>query len=317
MKTAVVTGVAGFIGSHLAEKLLENKIEVIGIDSFTDYYSKKIKKNNLLNCLKNENFNFIQNDLMRVNLEPILKKTDFVFHQAAQPGVRSSWGTEFNTYVKNNISVTQRLLEISKNIKSIKKIVIASSSSVYGNQKGEMSENSLTKPESPYGATKLASENLGMIYHSNYNLPITCLRYFTVYGPRQRPDMAFTRFITNVLYKKQLTIYGDGNQTRDFTYISDIIDANIACMYSDCNGESINIGGGHVISINKILSKIQENIKYKIKIKNEETQKGDVLQTKANISKARKKLKFIPKVTIDEGIRNQIIYLKKNLSIYK
>ncbi len=312
-----MTGVAGFIGSHLAEKLLEDKIKVIGIDSFTNYYSKKIKKNNLINCLKNKNFNFIQNDLMKVELEPILKKTDYIFHHAAQPGVRSSWGTEFDTYVKNNISVTQRLLEISKNLKSIKKIVIASSSSVYGNQKGIMSENSITKPESPYGATKLASENLGMIYHSNYNLPVICLRYFTVYGPRQRPDMAFTRFITNALCRKELTIYGDGNQTRDFTYIDDIINANVACMHSDYNGGLINVGGDHVISINKILFKIQKNLGFKLKIKYLQIQKGDVNHTKANISKAKKILKYVPKISIDEGLKNEIDYLKNNLKLYK
>ena len=317
METALVTGVAGFIGSNLAEKLLKKNIKVIGIDSFTNYYSKKIKKNNLINCLQNKNFYFIQDDLMKIDLESIIKKTNYIFHQAAQPGVRSSWGTEFNTYVRNNILVTQRLLEISKNKKSIKKIVMASSSSIYGNQKGIMSEKTLTKPESPYGATKLASENLGMIYYSNYNLPVTCLRYFTVYGPRQRPDMAFTRFIINALSQKELTIFGDGNQTRDFTYIDDIINANIACMNSDVDGELINIGGGHVISINKILVKIQKNIKNEMKINYLETQKGDVNHTQANITKAKKILKFSPKVKIDEGLKKQITYLKNQIKLYK
>lgn len=317
MKTAVVTGVAGFIGSHLAEKLLENKIKVIGIDSFTNYYSKKIKKNNLINCLKNENFCFIQNNLMKIKLEPILKKTDYIFHHAAQPGVRSSWGIEFNTYVKNNILATQKLLEISKNVKSIKKIVIASSSSVYGNQKGIMSENSITKPESPYGATKLASENLGMIYHSNYNLPVICLRYFTVYGPRQRPDMAFTKFLLAAIRNKSLTIFGNGNQTRDFTFIDDIINANVLAMNSKTNGEIINIGGGHVISVNDILEIIENITSKKLKILYLENQKGDVKHTKASILKARKKLKYKPKTKIQKGIKSEYEYLLNNLKFYR
>ena len=312
-----MTGVAGFIGSHLAEKLLENKIKVIGIDSFTNYYSKKIKKNNLINCLKNKNFNFIQNDLMKVELESILKKTDYIFHHAAQPGVRSSWGTEFNTYVKNNILATQRLLEISKNIKSIKKIVIASSSSVYGNQKGMMSENSITKPESPYGATKLASENLGMIYHSNYNLPVICLRYFTVYGPRQRPDMAFTKFLLAAIKDKPLTIYGNGNQTRDFTFIDDIISANILAMKSNITGEIINIGGGHVISVNNILRIIKNITGKNLEISYLEKQKGDVKHTEASILKARKILKYKPKTKIQNGIKLEYEYLLNNLKLYR
>jgi nucleoside-diphosphate-sugar epimerase len=317
LKTAVVTGVAGFIGSHLAEKLLEDKIKVVGIDSFTNYYSKKIKKNNLINCLKNKNFNLIQNDLMKVELEPILKKTDYIFHHAAQPGVRSSWGTEFNTYVKNNILATQRLLEISKNLKSIKKIVIASSSSVYGNQKGIMSENSITKPESPYGATKLASENLGMIYHSNYNLPVICLRYFTVYGPRQRPDMAFTKFLLSGIRDKPLTIFGNGNQTRDFTFIDDIINANVLAMKSNITGEIINIGGGHVISVNNIL-KIIKNITGKnLETLHLEKQRGDVKHTEADISKAKKILNYKPKTKIENGINFEYRYLLDNLRLYE
>jgi len=316
LKTAIVTGVAGFIGSHLAEKLLEKKFKVIGIDSLTNYYSKKIKINNLSNCLKNKNFHFIQNDLMKIELEPILKKTDFIFHQAAQPGVRSSWGTEFNTYVKNNILATQKLLEISKNYKSIKKIVLASSSSVYGNHKGVMSEKSLTKPESPYGATKLASENLGMIYHSNYNLPIICLRYFTVYGPRQRPDMAFTKFLLAAIRNKPLIIFGNGNQTRDFTFIDDIINANILAMSSKISGEIINIGGGHVISVNNVLKIIRDRTRKNLEISYLGNQKGDVKHTEASILKAEKILKYKPKTKIEAGINFEYEYLLNNLKLY-
>jgi UDP-glucose 4-epimerase len=172
---AVVTGVAGFIGSHLAERLLEEKIRVIGIDCFTNYYSKELKKRNLEACLKNENFTFVEEDLMDADLVTIFKKSRLLFHEAAHPGVQSSWGNDFDTYVKNNIQATQRILEVAKDVKTLEKIVLASSSSVYGNQSGKTHEDTPPRPVSPYGVTKLAAENLGVVYHQNFSLPITSL----------------------------------------------------------------------------------------------------------------------------------------------
>src|SRR3989344_724050 len=285
METVAVTGVAGFIGSHIAEKLLQNNFKVIGIDSFTPYYPKKIKKNNLKQCLKNKNFSFINKDLIETNLLPLFQKSQHLFHLAAQPGVRSSWGTQFETYVKENILVTQQILEYARIAKSFKTIVMASSSSVYGEQEGKMNEeNTFTKPISPYGVTKLAAENICRIYAENYNLPITSLRYFTVYGPRQRPEMAFMQFIKAALTDREITVYGDGSQTRDFTYIDDIVNASISCIESNLSQEILNIGGGFVVSINDILKILMDISQTELKISYTPKQKGDVIHTEADIS---------------------------------
>ena len=307
----IVTGVAGFIGSHLAEKLIEEKFEVIGIDCFTDYYSKEIKKNNLQILEKSENFQFLEQDIMEVDLISIFKKSQFLFHQAAQPGVRASWGNEFQTYVKDNILATQKILESAKESNSFKKIIMASSSSIYGEQEGIMKEDeTIPKPISPYGATKLASENLGMIYASNYNLPITSLRYFTVYGPRQRPDMGFFRFIKSNLKKDEISIFGTGKQIRDFTFISDIIDANVNTMKSDIHGNVLNIGGNKTYSILEVLSIIEKITKIKNKLNFISEQKGDVRKTEADISKANKIIEYNPKINLVEGITKQIEWMK-------
>jgi nucleoside-diphosphate-sugar epimerase len=314
LKTAIVTGVAGFIGSSLAEKLLEKKIKVIGIDCFTDYYSKEIKIKNISNCIKNKNFSLIEEDLLKLDLGPIIRKSQFLFHEAAQPGVRASWGEQFGIYVKDNILATQKILEFAKESKTLEKIVMASSSSVYGDQEGVMTEDkTIPKPISPYGATKLASENLGLIYASNYNLPVTSLRYFTVYGPRQRPDMAFTRFIKSGLRNEPLTVYGDGNQKRDFTFIKDIVDANISVIENNSQSNIINIGGGNVISVNKTIKIIEDIIGIDIQISHNNKEKGDVKETNADISKAKKILGYRPKIDLKEGLNEQIKYQIKNL----
>lgn len=317
METVAVTGVAGFIGSHIAEKLLQNNFKVIGIDSFTPYYPKKIKKNNLKQCLKNKNFSFINKDLIETNLLPLFQKSQHLFHLAAQPGVRSSWGTQFETYVKENILVTQQILEYARIAKSFKTIVMASSSSVYGEQEGKMNEeNTFTKPISPYGVTKLAAENLCRIYAENYNLPITSLRYFTVYGPRQRPEMAFMQFIKAVLTDREITVYGDGSQTRDFTYIDDIVDASISCIESNLSQEILNIGGGFVVSINDILKLLMDISQTKLKILYTPQQKGDVIHTEADISKATRLIDYQPKTKIKDGLMNEFAYVKSTLDLY-
>ena len=317
METVVITGVAGFIGSHLAEKLLQKNFKVIGIDSFTNYYSKKIKKHNLKECLKNKNFSLIIKDLIEIDLLPIFRKSQHLFHLAAQPGVRSSWGPQFENYVKENILVTQRILEYAKAANSFKKIIMASSSSVYGEQEGKMNEeNTITKPVSPYGVTKLAAENLCRIYAENFNLPITMLRYFTVYGPRQRPDMAFMRFIIKSILKQPITIYGNGNQKRNFTYIDDVIDATISSMDVVNPGEIINIGGEVVISINKIISVLKKISDFEPIILYKPFPKGDVLRTEADISKAKRLIKFKPKTSLYDGLFFQYAYAKKNKNFY-
>lgn len=311
MDTAVVTGTAGFIGSHLAERLLKEKMGVIGIDCFTNYYSKELKKLNLETCLKNENFTFIEEDLTKVDLVKIFKKSKFLFHEAAQPGVRTSWGREFETYMKDNIQVTQRILEAAKEIKTLKKIVLASSSSIYGNQPGKMREDTIPKPVSPYGVTKLAAENLGFAYAQNFDLPITSLRYFTVYGPRQRPDMAFTRFIKANLENEVIKVYGDGNQSRDFTFVSDIIDANILAYESMIHGNVLNIGGGSVHTILDIIKMIEKITGKKSKIVFEPRQKGDVLKTEASIDESSKIIGYKPRISLEKGLIEQVNWFRQ------
>ena len=314
MKTAIVTGAAGFIGSHLSERLLENGFKVIGIDCFTDYYSKKIKKNNMISFQNNKNFKLIESDLMEIDLISIIKESEFLFHEAAQPGVRASWGDQFDTYVKDNILVTQKILESAKEVKTLEKIVMASSSSVYGEQEGIMIENkTIPSPISPYGVTKLASENLGLTYASNYDLPVTSLRYFTVYGPRQRPDMAFTKFIKANLSGDKISIFGDGNQTRDFTYISDIIDANLECVKSEIHGNVLNIGGGKTYSIMDVLNIIENITDKNNKLIFLTKQKGDVFRTEADIKMASKIIGYKPKISLKEGLIKQIELIKKNI----
>ena len=317
MKTIIVTGVSGFIGSSLAEKLLKKKFRVIGIDSFTNFYSKKIKEKNLEFCKKNKNFSLIAKDILKIDLVPIFDKTDYLFHMAAQPGVRTSWGKDFGNYTKNNILVTQRLLDQAKISKSLKKIVIASSSSVYGNQNGKMNEvKTKTVPVSPYGVSKLAAEQLAKVYVENFNLPITMLRYFTVYGPKQRPDMAFMRFIIKSILKQPITIYGNGNQKRDFTYIDDVVDATISSVDVVNPGEIINIGGGVVISINRIISALKKISGLESNILYKPFPEGDVLRTDADITKAKKLVKFKPKISLNEGLFFQYEYAKKNKNLY-
>ena len=317
MKTALVTGVAGFIGSSIAEKLLKDGFRVIGIDSFTNFYSKKIKQKNLEFCKKNKNFSLIQKEIQKIDFIPLFKKTDYLFHMAAQPGVRTSWGNNFEKYSINNILVTQRLLEQAKISKSLKKIVIASSSSVYGNQSCKMNESKTkTNPVSPYGVSKLAAEHLVSAYVENFNLPVIMLRYFTVYGPRQRPDMAFMRFVMKSILKKPITIYGNGTQKRNFTYIDDVIDATISSANIDNTGEIINIGGGEVISISKVISILKNICNYEPKILYKPFSNGDVLRTEADINKAKRLLNFKPKTSLKNGLFLEYEYAKRNKILY-
>lgn len=306
----LVTGCAGFIGSNLTEKLLDEGYEVTGIDNFTDYYSKEIKLSNISNSLQNDNFNFIENDINSLLEFP---GVDYVFHLAGQPGVRKSWGKTFETYVKNNIDATQRLLEFYKDSK-IKKFVYSSSSSVYGDVELPMSEDTVLKPVSPYGVTKLAAEHLCYLYFKNFDIPTISLRYFTVYGPRQRPDMAINRFITAVDEGKEITLYGDGAQTRDFTYVMDVVNANLISATSNIEGEVFNIGGGSNISINNLISEIEIIMGKKAIIKYHPTQKGDVKDTLSDKRKANEILGWESKVNIQKGLSS---YIDWYLNTYK
>lgn len=297
---SLITGCAGFVGSHLAEKLLEEGHEVTGIDCFTDYYPRAIKESNIKKARVHKNFTFIEEDIVNISEFP---DVDYVFHQAAQAGVRASWGKSFEIYTRNNILATQKLLEYYKD-SNLKKFVYASSSSIYGNvDELPIHEETPKKPFSPYGVTKLAAENLCSLYFTNYGTPTVSLRYFTVYGPRQRPDMAINKFVHAALRGDAIEEYGDGNQTRDFTYISDVINANLLAATSDVVGENFNIGGGSRISVNDLVRLIEDAIGKNVKVKRAGTQKGDVRDTYADTSKARKMINYLPVVRIDKGVK--------------
>ena len=302
----LVTGVAGFIGSHLAEKLIGMGHEVIGIDCFTDFYNRKLKENNLENLTGSSRFTFQEKNLLEIDLEPLMASADYMFHQAAQAGVRPSWGRNFDTYTKCNITATHRVLEAATRVKTLKRLVNASSSSVYGDEVAvPMREDCRPLPVSPYGVTKLAAENLCHLYWKNYGVPVISLRYFTVYGPRQRPDMAFSKFIKNVLSKKPIAVYGDGEQTRDFTFVEDAVQANINCMEHGQNGAAYNIGGGSRITVNGVLKLLGKISGEKVRIDSQPPQKGDMRHTYADTSRAQQELDFRPNVSLEEGLRRE------------
>ena len=306
---ALVTGCAGFIGSHLTERLLRKGYEVIGIDCFTDYYAREIKERNIENALNEKNFKLIGEDILEMNEYP---EVDYVFHEAAQAGVRASWGKSFEIYTRNNIEATQKLLEFYKD-REIKKFVYASSSSVYGDAELPMREDSLLKPVSPYGVTKLAGENLCYLYWRNYNVPTVSLRYFTVYGPRQRPDMAIHKFVKAILNGEEITVFGDGTQTRDFTFIDDVVEANILAGNSEIEGGVFNVGGGSRISVNKLIKLLEEIIGKEARIKYIEKQKGDVWDTLADTTKISNELNWEPEVKIEEGLKMFVEWYKKHI----
>lgn len=307
----IVTGAAGFIGSHLCEKLLDIGHSVIGIDSFTDFYPKYIKEQNIRPLLKKDKFEFIAKDIHEYDLSKLMKKAGCVFHLAAQAGVRTSWGQNFSIYTKNNIEATQKLLETAKDVK-LEKFIYASSSSVYGFcPELPMLETSPCFPYSPYGVTKLAAENLCSLYFRNYGVPCVSLRFFTVYGPGQRPDMAFHKFFKAIIDNKPISIYGDGKQTRDFTYIDDIIEANVASLTRGKPGEVYNLGGGNRKKLEDIFPILEKVTQKKIKITWEDWQLGDVPHTFANIEKARKELNFQPKTKVDDGLEEEWKWIQK------
>jgi UDP-glucose 4-epimerase len=306
----LVSGCAGFIGSHLAEKLVQSGFEVVGIDCFTDYYDRRIKEANVHSLLKSKQFTLIKDDLLNIDLDKLLEGVDYIFHNAAQPGVTASWGGCFEAYLNNNILATQKLLESARKF-SLKSFIFASSSSVYGDCELPMKEDRLVSPVSPYGVSKLACENLCYSYWKNFGVPIVSLRYFTVYGPRQRPDMAFHKFIRAILKGEELTIYGDGNQTRDFTYIDDVVKANFLVMEKNCSGEVFNIGGGTRTRVNEVLVLLERLIKKKALVRHINPQKGEMRDTLADIGKGKTWLNYNPGFDLPEGLMKEIEWVKE------
>lgn len=311
----IVTGAAGFIGSHLSEKLLDLGANVIGIDCLTPYYDIHKKKNNLGNLINKKSFVYLNYDLSNREFRIPTEHIDFIFHLAGQPGVRLSWGSDFSLYSKNNIEATQNLLEYSMTLKGLKKIIYASSSSIYGNiEIDKIDENSLPKPFSPYGVSKLAGENLVYAYFKNFKLPANSARFFTVYGPRQRPDMAFQRLIEAGIYNQKFILYGDGRQQRDFTYVEDIIEGVLRLALVQNIGEVVNIGGGHVVSMNEVIKTVEEILNKELLVERSETQKGDVIRTSADVSKLEKITGYIPQTSLRQGLIKQVEFTTNYMS---
>lgn len=310
MKKAIVTGCAGFIGSALSKRLLNEGFEVRGIDCFTDNYDRQIKEKNLRPLLQHSHFQFISKGILEVDWEPLFAPATILFHQAAMPGVRSSWGQRFDRYASDNVLATQKLLETARR-RPIAKFIYASSSSVYGVTHGAASETDLPRPHSPYGVTKLAGEQLCALYADNYGVPTVSLRYFTVYGPGQRPDMAFHRLIRAMLSDKPFTVFGDGSQTRDFTYVDDIVEANLLAMDSDAHGESFNIGGSARATLNDVIALLEQLTGKKARIDYSAKQAGDPPHTWADIRKAQRFLGYQPVVSLEKGLRRQIHYIRE------
>ena len=310
---ALVTGAAGFVGSRLSETLLEAGHDVVGVDCFLDYYARDIKERNLDAARASKRYRFVEASLVDADLRSLLDGVDTVFHQAAQAGVRASWGEDFRIYSDNNVYATQRLLEACRE-RPLVKFVYASSSSVYGDTEDlPMRETSPTRPVSPYGVTKLAAEHLVWLYWKNYGIPTVSLRYFTVYGPRQRPDMAFHRFIRAVLEDREIRLFGDGTQSRDFTFVDDIVAANVAAAESDASGRVYNIGGGSRRTVNDVIATIGELVGRAPRVDRQEVQKGDVRHTAADTSAARADLGYAPGVDLREGIGREVDWVKELL----
>ena len=298
---ALVTGAAGFIGSHLCERLRREGCQVTGVDCFTDFYDPAIKRRNLETLRRDPGFTLLELDLSRDPFDD-LPDVQVVYHQSAQAGVRTSWGAQFADYLRHNVLATQRLLEHFRG-RELERFVYASSSSIYGDAESFPTlETALPRPFSPYGVTKLAGEHLVLRYGRNFGLPVAALRYFTVYGPRQRPDMGFHRFARALIREEEIVIYGDGRQTRDFTFIADAVEANWLAWQASRPLAVYNIGGGSQIDVLDAVRILETALGRKARVKHVEPQPGDPRRTRADTALARGDLGYAPRVDVEQGL---------------
>ncbi|MEO6122947.1 MAG: NAD-dependent epimerase/dehydratase family protein [Ilumatobacteraceae bacterium] len=310
---ALVTGVAGFIGSNLAARLLMDGWDVRGVDCFTDYYAESIKRDNLAPLNQSTSFEMVEADLLVADLETLLQGVDVVFHEAGQAGVRGSWASGFRVYNETNVDVTQRLLEaVHRN--PVRRFVFASSSSVYGNAPDYPThEADSTRPHSPYGVTKLAAELLCCAYAHNFGVPVVSLRYFTVYGPGQRPDMGIHRMIEAALNQTTFNVFGDGSQVRDFTYVGDVVEANVLAATADVEpGTVLNVAGGGSISVAELLALVGEVVGREVPIVWGDAQPGDVQRTGGSTDRAEQLLGWTPQMDIRSGVTQQVAWHRQH-----
>ena len=310
MTRALVTGCAGFIGSHLTESLLEEGFAVVGVDCFNSNYGRQQKLRNLERAKEWDDFEFLPLDLSRGDLHDLFAECDLTFHLAAEPGVRPSWGSRFEAYLRNNILATQQMLDAAQDHPG-KRFVYASSSSIYGQaERFPTPEDTLPAPMSPYGVTKLGGEHLCGLYNANHGVETVCLRYFSVYGPRQRPDMAFHRFCRAAIDGEALAVFGDGEQTRDFTFVGDVVEATRAAGAApEAVGGIYNIGGGSRISVNRALGLVSELAGRRLEVDYVERVHGDVRDTGADTTLAKHDLDFQPRTPFEDGLREEFEWL--------
>jgi UDP-glucuronate 4-epimerase len=299
---ALVTGCAGFIGSHVTDALLARGTEVVGVDCLTDNYPVSQKLANLGRAGDHGGFELVVDDVSG-SAARLLEGCDVVYHLAAEPGVRSSWGRRFQRFLHHNVEATQRLLEAAREVPGTR-VVYASSSSVYGeSERLPTPEHAPPQPRSPYGVTKLAAEQLCRVYHANHGVDAVALRFFTVYGPRQRPDMAFRRFCEAAARGAPIELFGDGRQSRDFTYVTDVVDAILAAgARPGAGGRLYNVGGGAPVSLNAALEALAGLVGRPLDVRRGERESGDVLHTAADVTRAREELGFAPATSLEEGL---------------